>query len=926
MLNFTQNALNASKKSLVKPNIIFVIEGIPGSFSAGAVYEPIRIGDPGLLIGDDWNIGGQTLVSEEEVAPLISLAQGGSTTSKIQQQLAPDRSQVTSATSLVVSLLDSHENISRLISPGFTLQDILGAKVKVLIGFQETNYPDDYVTIFRGLIQGVGSKPGLINFTLSSTDFKAKATIFAERESFLFGGNSNSPAIPADDPAFFTRLGRTIFLTDDDPGDAPDPLQEPVQEVLQVISRKLDPWPVSVFGPDGNYDVVESGLYSLEFFCHIDDEFFRYFQFYGANAVYVLDLNLYLEYFLGGYNEINGVGVVSDIEYSEAAAGYPLGKMIHGVKDPLTGLYPSHDQGAKAKLVCRLNGHPLELALKMLLSGWGGPFVEDVEVTSFVEISPGNDIPNCIFFEGVDLEDEYGITPGDYLETSGASNGANNVSQKRISDIVKNELGSYIIVDGVSFVVELSSSAVISFRSQYDVWPAGYGMKLSPAEVDVREHQRLHQTFFAGSDYDISLIVEDEITDAKDFINKMLYLPINCFGIPRKGRASVGLTSPLNNFQQIILNADNVMNADSLSLERTITKNFFNKVRAFYNYDPNTGEFDSSHEKLGDTTERIPVGIKQNDVNMPGYTTDQILAVENLVTKILNQYQQGAEFLNGVKVLLKAGLTLEIGDSVLVDFKSLKMTDINTGNRSGFTRVMDVLNKTTDIRNGIVEVDLIANSISGTDQYGMIGPSSFIDSGASTTRLPLKHSFSTKDFELETSKWKEFVGVQVEIRNENRSFSHLRTIESIDIGTADEALVLSSALPGTPSEDYIVEMAPYPSTPDTTDEFAGTWPYARLSPALDIVGGVGEDTAQISPSDYTAFEAQLGHFVSGLGARVRIHNEDYSEDSGEVFVKKMLGTDSFLLDREVGFTIGATHKLEILTNSFSDLRSAYRWV
>jgi hypothetical protein len=56
----------------------------------------------------------------------------------------------------------------------------------------------------------------------------------------------------------------------------------------------------------------------------------------------------------------------------------------------------------------------MDLALKLMLSGFSGPFIEDVEVTSFIRISPTETVNNSIFFLRLDVEREHNLKIGDF--------------------------------------------------------------------------------------------------------------------------------------------------------------------------------------------------------------------------------------------------------------------------------------------------------------------------------------------------------------------------------------------------------------------------------------------------------------------------------------------------------------------------------
>jgi len=177
----------------------------------------------------------------------------------------------------------------------------------------------------------------------------------------------------------------------------------------------------------------------------------------------------------------------------------------------------------------------MDLALKIMLSGWNGPFVEDVEITNILAT-------DTLYFESRNLVDEFGLTAGDYITTTGASNGANNVTLKVITTVDYDDTSNSttLTVAGVTFVEEEGTAAVVDFRSRYDTLPSG--LRMSPDEVDVDEHERLKSVFLTSVNYEFYL--KSTIENGKDFLNSEVYQPIACYSVPKNTRASVGYTAP----------------------------------------------------------------------------------------------------------------------------------------------------------------------------------------------------------------------------------------------------------------------------------------------------------------------------------------------------------------------------------------------
>ena len=97
----------------------------------------------------------------------------------------------------------------------------------------------------------------------------------------------------------------------------------------------------------------------------------------------------------------------------------------------------------------------MDLALKLMLSGIDDNFVEDQDIVqNFNIISPTLTVSNTIFLEGIAILDTYGLTVGDFITTTGAANGANNVTNEVISAITNTDQGDYITISPKCFRAE----------------------------------------------------------------------------------------------------------------------------------------------------------------------------------------------------------------------------------------------------------------------------------------------------------------------------------------------------------------------------------------------------------------------------------------------------------------------------------------
>jgi len=701
------------QKQTIQYNIVLEIDGVSTLYGGVLIKEIIKYGSAGLTFGTSAQIyGGLAEIADQD----DSISFEGTSTS-IQQQLRPDQGNVSSVQSLSVALLDTNNAITKLISPGVTLTDMLARKCKIWFGFKESSWPEDYIVLHRGIVSDIDSKPGLIILTVSHSDNKKRQKIFEKADTLLDGS---------------IGTGDTTLTVD-------------------ATANFLAP----VLGPDGANDAA------IKFYVRIDDEIIEYTGTTGTT-------------FTGG------------------------------VRGSLGTTAATHDDDAKVESFYVLEEVAMELALKLMLSGWTGPFKEDEPITNFVQVGDGSTVANAIFFLGINVETEYGLTLGDYITTTGASNGANNVTLKQITDIVIQDQGSYIVIGGESFVIETSTSAVIDFRSQYDT--LGEGLKMSPDEVDVAEHLRLRDLFLSSFNYRFYL--KDTI-EAQEFLEKEVYAPASAFSVPRKARSSVGIHSaPIPGDITITFDKTNIQSPDKITLKRKLGRHFFNTIVHKFDIDELEDKFQTGVINTDATSKtQIPIGNKTRTIEGTGMRSDLNAAnlANQAASRVLDRYKFAAEHFESIRVFFKDGFQVEPGDRVLFDPTDLKISDTSQGDRTKDIRFFEVLNKKMNIKTGDISLALIDTNFTGQDRFALICPASKVKQGNSTSQLVVKKSFSTT-LANEGKKWEDFVGTELRVRSPDGT---TRNDTAILDTVAGDVLTFTSALSFTPLVDDLVEFSEY---------------------------------------------------------------------------------------------------------------------
>jgi hypothetical protein len=264
----------------------------------------------------------------------------------------------------------------------------------------------------------------------------------------------------------------------------------------------------------------------------------------------------------------------------------------------------SHSAGDSVIILYELEGNCIDIALRLLLSQPRDEIIENVrlDVTSFIDARESGLINGAVFFAGVDLNRDFGITQGDRINVFAkpGSPSSPDFRNYEIEFLASNSSGSYVIVDEdwTGFKEEDYES---SFISQFNAYPVGLG--LVPRQVDVAEMVRINELFSA--DFPQMRLLIKSSQNATDIIAKDLFFPNGLYTIPRKGRVSVGRTTPpLAEFQTQTLNKDNIVDPAKIKLGRSVNRNFYNTL--IYRYD---------EDSLEDRTLENIIVLSQESIN-----------------------------------------------------------------------------------------------------------------------------------------------------------------------------------------------------------------------------------------------------------------------------------------------------------------------
>jgi hypothetical protein len=615
--------------------------------------------------------------------------------------------------------------------------------------------------------------------------------------------------------------------------------------------------------------------------------------------------------------------------YGVSSAG-PLivGLGFRGCLRGALGTTPAaHDIGATVSAAVQFTENAMLLALKLMLSGWNGPWKSNLPVFSIV--NTGDPVllnqPGAIILPfGVDAIRDYGLTPGDPVTMAGSPNGANNMTSNvvRFADL-SGQSNRIIYVENQALVPEFPPPGgtlpeVLSFRSQYDTYPVSMAVAMTPDDVDVQAHIDLMDSYLSdpGDRYQFFISAEESM---KSFIETEIYAPVSSYSLTRRGRLSVGMTKPpIVSGGLIVLNNTNVMDPSNIKVSRaTNNRKFYNEIDWTFDYDIQ-GNYESTFPFINATALDV-IGIS-SPLPIASRGIKTALGSVPLLTKraifLLSRYKNGATLIE-VKVIWMVAIQIEVGDIVaLQDDGLLQITNFQTGTRNLGTQLFEVVNRPLATKDGNALLTLISGvGIEITDRYGVVSPSSVIVSG-NTGQLVVQDSYGAKFPGNELQKWQNYVGQRINLHDEEYLNQYVTTIVSFD--PINNYKMYISGFEGPAPVTFaglIIDIPPYPDNTDKLEDSIYKSIHAYFSKAIAIVAG-------ISPTQFTVSAPDALRILPT--SLLRISNPDYSvSDLSDFPILSVVGT-TVTLKAALAFTPDSTM---ILTGiGFPDGNGFYRLI
>jgi len=907
----TQRAKIISEGGNLEPNIILEIEGYPFKLGLVATYKAPRFGDDIYFGETGLYFGG--LIKVKDIKDYIDK---DGTTDTINQQLDPDKGSVSSIQVVTLRITDINQEITALISPSFVLDEILYKNCKIWLGDIKGSFPEDYLEVFNGKMQGVKAGPGYIDLTIAHPDDITRGDVFVKAETILterlnyysatiedlFYQNRSDVSVAVSvvyqhsgglgDNANISVVGNVIYVTIDTSATKAKTIRKKLEDsidAMQLVSVKItgnsDDIQTYVgttnLTVDTTVKVEDASLFLtplspiFKTYCRIGDEIIEYTG---------IDLN---------NNHLTGC---------TRAALTSLGT-IHELDDEVFSFYKLGDGTS--------NSNAVLLALYLLLSAGPEWYKENITATSINYITPTRTESNAIFYAGKDLVNLYNIQVGDTIRNQSFVNGANNFSSRTITDIETLDIGTIVFVDGASLTTETTSVGNSDFKSQYNILPDGAG--LLPNQVDIYQFMYIYNTYFSGlAEYEFYL--KDTIK-IKDFLNEQVYYPTALYSLPRKGKISVGYTSPpLYADDTKTLDLTTVKNASKLVVNRSVNKNFYNSIVYKYNQDSVEDKYLNGQVTLSqDSINRIkapnrPLKIESEGLR-PNAQNINIININSV--RFLGRYQFAAESIP-VEVPFGVGWNIEVGDAIIFGDENFNLPDTKNGNRQFQPRIFEITNKSWNWKTSQIKLEILDTGYGLTYRQGTWSPSSIVDAGSTLTKIILKKSYGYIGT-YEPEKWKSHVGRSIIIHDDNYLFNYDAQIVGLD--TSNPNALVVTGLSTIPAAGYIVEVPLYDDLTVTDELYKQIYPF--WTPTLTVVTGISATQFTLSVSDAAKV------FV---GSIVRVHSEDYATDSGQLVSKKVTNvTGTTITCQDLGFTPSAGQKVDFI-GFISDEGIPYVWV
>lgn len=770
------------KEISIRPNIILDIEGLDLIFGAAPIFK-VREWDSEET-DNTWDNGNwDGSIEDEKSRAYINLT---GTTNSISQQIAPDKGNTSSITTANINLIDKNGEVSKAFSFN-NIDEILGRKATLAIGFQQGVYPNDAQKILTGVIVDFYTDSGNVMVSIASSSTLQRQLYLEKHQSSLTAAIDNSQTT------------------------------------------------ITVLDTTGLYDTQDA----LSTYIKIDDELMR----------------------------------VDSID---------SGTQLTVTRAQLNTVANAHDDETETESFYRLQGKPLDIARKVMLSNEGNEFFNSLDLPKSINfVNVTESIQNAIIFDYYNIQEKTGLTIGDTVRL----NSILNTGDYTIDEFGTLANGDSYIVVNETLVTENEYLNDFAYKSKWNVLSTGLGMLTN--EIDVEQFDSITSAF--GSNFvNLDMYIKDSIDDAQEWINKQIYFSSGLYPISRKARTSVKfIVPPFSSDVTETIATDAITNITKIKQRRSAHKYLYNTYVYRYNVDSLEDKYLTGKVVISAASKsRIDLGKKQLRVESDGLrnTPETTTVVNNIIQRMIDRYQFAPVYYEGVEVSYKTGYTLEIGDVVPFGGVDLRFTDLAKGNRGAEVKLFEVINKSLNVKTGKIKLTLLETAFEINARYSVVSLSSNVSTTGSTAlRIKIEKLNDTGEFVRESDKWQEFNGQRIRVRSVDYTDDEIVTLVSVDPSDSD-FLLLETPLSFVPNDSHVIEVVDYDDSSSSADS--------------DYKLRFGYNCAQVaivSVIDNKNFTVDDGSKLV-IGSKVYVHSKDYSRDSFEkdIEITEVNGNDVVL--------------------------------
>ncbi len=857
----------------ISPQIYLDIEGVELLFAARPSFKILNWDESNASWDDGLQWDG--LINDGSAVDWISL---DGTTNNISQQLSPDKGSTSSISTVNIAIVDKDGKVSDALSFD-KITEVMGKKAVFAIGFQEGAYPNDATPIFRGVIVDFYTDSGTVMISMASSETLLRQTIFQKYQTSLTQ-KLKYKELTIQDILWKQRLTEPGIIKIEylDTGS----LVASYNINTKILSINIDSGVTTANEIVQEVSTVASAFFAVESEVIGTGELP---QVAVAVASVETDTTAHVKStagFIESQDAVRSYVRIND-EIMEVLSKTDL--TFELVRDQLNSVPDRHESGVDLSSFYRLQGRPLDLARKLMLSNKDNAFFDSDDIPksiNFIDVT--TILENAIVFDYFDIEEKTGLTVGDSVVLNSASN--NSVYTIKEFGLLEN--GDSFIITNETLVLEAEYLSDFSYNSKWNVLPEGLAMLTS--EVDVKQFDSIENAFGASFvDYDF--YIKETMDDCSIFIKQEIFFPQGLYSIPRKARTSVKfVVPPFTNEVIDTITASSIININDIKQRRSAHKYLYNTFVYAYEQDSVTDKFLAGEIVLSsDSVERIPLGKKELKIVSTGLRDNlaTLSLVQGISDRQSERYRFAPVYWDNMHIRYKDGFKIEVGD--VIPFGETKHTDLQTGKRVNVAKLYEVINKSLNVVNGKIMISILSTNFDILARYGVFSLASHITSDSTDQRIFIIKTNDTGEFSRESDKWKPFSGLRVRVRSRDFVDDEVRTLVEVD-PTNSDALLLDAPLTFTPTENHVIEVPEYDDTNVATDsQYKIRFSYQTAQAKITAV------------TDAKTFDVDFPDKILEE-SRVEVHSKDFSRDSfGERTEVLSVVGNTITLDTELSF-------------------------